>query len=313
MRALVTGANGFVGRYLCDALARHGHAVCGAAGPEARDAGLRLDLLDPLSVRAALDRTRPDVIFHLAAQTFVPDSLENPHETYEANILGTARIVQSLRELQVTSGKKVRLLYISSAEVYGRHEPKELPLRESAALYPANPYAASKAAAEAIVLGEARSFGLDVVVTRAFNHIGPGQSPRFVVASLAAQLAAVAAGRLPYVSVGNLSAERDFLDVRDVVEAYVALAQGGRSAEVYNVCSGTAVAIKEVLRKLITIAHVPVEVREDASRMRPSDVPRFYGDNARLRAAAQWEPRVPLDRSLSEVYEAARAAVPAQA
>lgn len=305
-RALVTGSNGFVGRYLCDALAQAGYHVTGAAGPDARSpAAHGIDLLDPLSVRAAVDVAQPDAIVHLAAQTFVPDSIESPVPTYETNVIGTANVLQAVRDARAAGAGNPKILLVSSAEVYGAHDPADFPLRESAQLRPANPYAASKAAAEAIALGEAAAFGLDVVVTRAFNHIGPHQSERFVVASLAAQLAAVARGELPFVSVGNLSAQRDFLDVRDVVRAYVLLAQSGAAGEVYNICSGKAVAISEVLRRLIAAAHVPVEVREDPARMRPSDVPVFYGDNAKLRAQTGWQPQIALDRSLRDIYEAA--------
>lgn len=303
MRALVTGANGFVGRYLCEALA-DSYDVVPAGGPDA-SSGLKIDLSDALEVRAAIDIARPDAIFHLAAQTFVPNSLESPMATYETNIMGTAHLLESLRDYRDATGNDPRLVFVSSAETYGAHPAAELPLREDAELRPANPYAGSKAAAEMLVLSEVRSFRLNAIVTRAFNHIGPGQSERFVVASLAAQLAEVAARRAPFLSVGNLAAQRDFLDVRDVVRAYVLLAGKGQSGEVYNVCSGSAVAISDILRRLVTIAHVAVEIREDASRMRPADVACFYGDNCKLREQTGWEARFSLDTSLRDIYAAA--------
>jgi len=197
----------------------------------------------------------------------------------------------------------VRFVYASSAEVYGTHLNSDFPLSENATLCPANPYAASKAAAEAIVLGEARSFGNFALITRAFNHIGPGQNDRFAVPSFARQLADVAARRVPFLSVGNLEAQRDFLDVRDVVRAYIALAQGGVSGEIYNVCRGIPVAISEVLRRLIGVARVPVEVRQDPARMRPSDVPLSYGDNRKLRDQTGWRPQISLDDSLRAIWE----------
>ncbi len=156
------------------------------------------------------------------------------------------------------------------------------------------------------MLAEACTYGIDAIVTRAFNHIGPGQSDRFVVPSFAAQLARIATGGDPKLLVGNLSAQRDFLDVRDVVGAYVALAKGGIGGSIYNVCSGTAVSIQYVLRELILLARVPVEVREDPTRMRPADVPIFYGDNTALRTVTGWEPRIPLRKSLREIYDSAR-------
>ncbi|MDP9111583.1 MAG: GDP-mannose 4,6-dehydratase [Candidatus Eremiobacteraeota bacterium] len=305
MRALVTGANGFVGRYLCEALRAARHDVFEAAGPDCSDSQHSFDLGDPASVRAILKAADADVVFHLAAQTFVPDAIRSPQATYEANVIGTARLLEGVRELRDTTKKNPRVMFASSAEVYGPHPPADFPLKESAALHPANPYAASKAAAEAIVLAEAQTYELDAIVTRAFNHIGPGQSDRFVVASFAAQLAGVVKGNASFLSVGNLSAQRDFLDVRDVVAAYVSLIEGGKSGEVYNVSSGTAVAISEVLRRLITVAHAAVEVREDPERMRPSDVPYFYGDSSKLRDATGWLPGIALDASLRDIYAAA--------
>ncbi|MFN2529385.1 MAG: GDP-mannose 4,6-dehydratase [Candidatus Baltobacteraceae bacterium] len=305
MRALVTGANGFVGRYLCEALRLAAHDVFEAAGPDSPNSQHSLDLGDSASVRAIVKAAAPEVVFHLAAQTFVPDAIRSPQATYQANVIGTARLLETIRELRDTNKKNPRIIFASSAEVYGHHVPADFPLNESAATHPANPYAASKAAAEAIVLAEARTYELDVIVTRAFNHIGPGQSDRFVVASFAAQLAAVVKGNAPFLSVGNLSAQRDFLDVRDVVGAYVALIEGGKPGEIYNVSSGTAVAISEVLRRLITVAHAAVEVREDPARMRPSDVAYFYGDNSKLGDATGWQPRISLDTSLRDIYAAA--------
>lgn len=305
MRIFVTGANGFVGRYLCAALAQKKHHVFAAHGPDGLGGDLSIDLKDAHDIRNVIERVAPDVIFHLAAQTFVPDSIASPLETYEVNVMGTGRLLQAVREVRDRTKKNSRLIMISSAEVYGHHAPADFPLSEDAELRPANPYAASKAAAEALCLAESRMYELDVVITRAFNHIGPGQSDRFVVASFAAQLAKVVKGTLPFLSVGNLAAQRDFLDVRDVAGAYVSLMEAGEAGEAYNVCSGTAVAISELLRKLITVAHTAVEVREDPERMRPSDVPYFYGDNSKLCAATGWEPHISLDSSLRDIYEAA--------
>jgi GDP-4-dehydro-6-deoxy-D-mannose reductase len=308
MRALVTGASGFVGHYLLDALRRDGAEILACGGPHETGDFFALDLGDLAALRAALDIAAPSVVFHLAAQTFVPESFAAPISTYQTNAIGTALLAQATREYaKNAAGKPMpRILFASSAEVYGLRGHGDFPLREDLDLRPANPYAASKAAAEAILLAEARSLGLDVVIARAFNHIGPGQDERFVVASFARQLADIAAGADPRLWVGNLNAARDFLDVRDVVEAYLALARDGESGEVYNVCSGTAVPVRDLLRELITIAHVPVEVREDPRRMRPLDVPIFVGSAAKLRARTGWSPAMPLTRSLREVYEAAK-------
>ncbi|GAC1542725.1 MAG: GDP-mannose 4,6-dehydratase [Vulcanimicrobiaceae bacterium] len=265
---------------------------------------LPLDLGDLDSVRGVVEAARADAIFHLAAQAFVPAATSDPLPTYDTNVVGTARLIEALRRLPAE--RRPKLLYTSSGEVYGAHAAAELPLRETAQTRPATPYAASKLAAEAIVSASARTYGIAAVVTRAFNHIGPGQSASFVVAAFARRLAAIAAGGDPLFPVGNLTSERDFLDVRDVVRAYVDLAERGIPGEVYNVCSGVPVKIQEVLRQLVMAARVGVEIREDPALMRAVDVPVFYGDNSKLVAATGWQPAYTLSHSLRDIYAAAR-------
>lgn len=308
MRVLVTGGNGFVGKYLVRALQERGDEVIAAGhhGTQTADSHvLPLDLSDAENIAAILDIAQPDLIFHLAAQTFVPHSIEQTLSTYDINILGTARLLEAVRKARDATKRSPRILFTSSAEVYGQRLPAEFPLRETLAVRPSNPYAASKAAAEAIVFAETKTYNLDALVTRAFNHIGPGQDVLFVVASFAEQLAGIARGGDPKLLVGNLSAQRDFLDVRDVVAAYIALAELGEPGEIYNVCSGKATSISEVLRLLITAAHLPVEVREDSQRLRPVDVPLFYGNNEKLAALTGWTQKIPLMQSLREVYNGA--------
>jgi GDP-4-dehydro-6-deoxy-D-mannose reductase len=313
MRALVTGGNGFVGRYLCAELRERGHA-CVVAGRAADGAGsevdFELDLADSRSVERAVTEARADAIFHLAAQAFVPRATQFPLETYETNVLGTARVIDAIRALPAAA--RPRLIFASSSEVYGARAHAELPLREAMPALPSTPYAASKCAAEAIVLASARTYGLSALVTRGFNQIGPGQNELFVVPAFATRIARIAAGGDPVLPVGNLESKRDFLDVRDVVRAYADLAERGADGEIYNVCSGTPVAAVEILRKLVTIAHVGVEIREDPALVRPVDVPLVYGDNAKLRAATGWEPAYPLMRTLRDVYEHAQKTVAAR-
>lgn len=301
VRVLVTGASGFVGRYLVDALRERGDDVFACGGPHDAATGVfALDLADSKSVDAALEAARPELIFHLAAQTFVPYSLDSPLTTYEVNAVGTARLAEAVRR----TGSQPRLFFSSSAEVYGARDAADYPLHERLDARPRNPYGASKAAAEAMLLAAAQSYGLDVVIARAFNHIGPGQHEHFAVASFAHQLARIAGGAEPQMYVGNLAAARDFLDVRDVVEAYLTLARRGEGAHIYNVCSGRAVTIRDVLRELIAIARVPVEVREDEDRIRVADAPLSVGSDEKLRALG-WRPSIPLAQSLRDVYEAA--------
>jgi GDP-4-dehydro-6-deoxy-D-mannose reductase len=223
------------------------------------------------------------------------------------NARGTLNVLEAARAL-ADDGVRARVLVVSSADVYGAQPREAYPLRETAPPLPRNPYAAAMAAAVALALAYAHSFGVDAVVTRAFNHIGPGQDERFAVAAFAHQLARAAAGGGPLVRVGNLEATRDFLDVRDVCEAYVLLLEGaGERGAIYNVASGTGTVMREILRRLIEIARVPVEVREDPERMRPADVPVSVGDPAKLRAATGWAPRIPLAAALRAVYDDARA------
>ncbi|HVS45197.1 MAG TPA: GDP-mannose 4,6-dehydratase [Verrucomicrobiae bacterium] len=310
MRALVTGASGFVGRHLTTALVDAGYdSVLGAGGPNDRGDFFPIDLSDGDTLRAALDVVRPDAVFHLAAQASVPDAQSDPATTYDVNVLGTARLLRAVRSYRDDGHAAPRIVFSSSADVYGVRDPGDYPLVETLEPRPANPYSASKVAAEAILQGEARSFGLDVVIARSFNHIGPGQNDRFAVASFALQLARIAAGARPLLAVGNLDAKRDFLDVRDVVAAYVALARDGKGGETYNVCSGDAFSLKRILGDLITIAHVAVEVRDDPARMRPADTPLLVGSSDKLRRATGWSPSVPMARSLRDIYEDARARV----
>jgi GDP-4-dehydro-6-deoxy-D-mannose reductase len=306
MRVLVTGGSGFVGRRLVAALRERGDDVVSAAPSQGDDQNLPLDLTDSDNVRAVVEMVRPDVVYHLAAQSFVPASIEDPLTTYRVNVDGTAFLLEALRDL------KPRLLFVSSAEVYGRRPQEDMPLRETLPPRPTNPYAASKAAGEALVLGWHHAYGIDAVISRAFNHIGAGQDHRFAVPAFAQRLARIAGGQERVLSVGNVESERDFLDVRDVVAAYIALADRGAGGEIYNVCSGQAVKMREVLRRLVNIAGVPVEIREDPELMRASgEVLRSVGDPSKLKRTTGWSPRISLADSLREVYEEARAEVPA--
>lgn len=307
MRALVTGGHGFVGRYLCAALRRRGDDV--VVADRVGDDAIPLDLSDAENLRGVVEYARPDAIFHLAAQAFVPDAIADPIATFDVNARGTALFIDAIRSVRARGEIDPRIIIVSTADVYGERPAHEYPLRETHEPRPANPYAASKVAAEAFALAAHRAYGLDVVVTRAFNHVGPGQSDRFVVASFATQLARIARGAEAVIRVGNLTAKRDFLDVRDVVAAYLALADRAPAGEIYNVASGRPIAIREMLRLLIEAAHLPVEVREDPERFRPVDVPVAYGDTAKIREATGWEPSIPLGVTVRETYTAALAAL----
>jgi GDP-4-dehydro-6-deoxy-D-mannose reductase len=304
MRILVTGCRGFVGKHLVRTLEERGHEVIEAD----RTLGVStfaFDVIDGSAVAEAIEFAQPEAVAHLAAQAFVPDSQEDPAATFAVNVGGTLSVLEAVRNSRLS--RAARVLVVSSADVYGVQPRGAYPLDETAPPLPRNPYAASKAATEALALAYAHSYGVDAVVTRAFNHIGPGQDDRFAVADFAAQLARVASGAEPRLLVGNLDASRDFLDVRDVCAAYAVLLEGGGSpGEIYNVCSGVATTMKDLLRRLITIAHVPVEVRDNPERMRAADIPLSVGTAAKLHEATGWAPRIPLSTTLRAVYDDAR-------
>jgi GDP-4-dehydro-6-deoxy-D-mannose reductase len=302
VRALITGGNGFVGRHLVKHLRDRGDEVIVAGhGDDLHEIDFPLELCDRLSVRGVVEQTQPEVVFHLAAQSSVPSAISDPINTYSVNILGTAYLCEALRQT-FERYRIPRLIFVSSGDVYGPRAAHEYPLDESLAPKPLNPYAASKAAGESVVLAEWKTYGIPAIVARAFNHLGPGQDERSATGTFAHQLARIAMRGESVLQVGDLKPERDFLDVRDGVAAYVALAERGTPGEIYNVCSGRPTKIEEVLRTLVNIAHVPVEIREDPKRMRPVDTPRSYGCNDKLRSATSWEPQHSLKDTLRDLY-----------
>ncbi len=303
MRALVTGADGFVGKYLVRALQERGCDVTAAGGPNAKNGMLRIDLADMETLRHAFEVSQADTVFHLAGQPFVPRAIEKPVEAFEINAMGTVRLLEAIR----TSGRNrrtfPRFVLAGSASVYGLVSESRNPLHEDHPIAPIDPYGASKAAAGVFATAAWCSYGIPVLSARSFNHIGPGQSQDFVVPSFAKQLSRIKAGlEKSTMKVGNLLTERDFLDVRDVVEAYIAMAENGEPGETYNVCSGVPMRIQDILRLLIQIADVPVEVLEDPAKFRKADLRTFYGDNAKL-CALGWAPKIPLGRSLHEIFD----------
>jgi len=222
--------------------------------------------------------------------------------TYEANVMGTARLARAVARHTAESGERLRFIFASSAEVYGVVRSDMLPLFETTCTNPRNPYAASKAAAESVLIAEYNSFDLDVVIARAFNAIGIGQRSQFAIPNFALQLVQVARGAPARIAVGNLEAQRDFLDVSDVAAAYLALAEHGSKGETYNICSGIARNIRSLLDELIEIANVKIEIVEDPSRMRPSDSPVVIGSNAKIRRDTGWSARLDISTSLRNVF-----------
>jgi GDP-4-dehydro-6-deoxy-D-mannose reductase len=306
-RALITGITGFAGGYLAaHLLARGDTEVYGVAhamgyGVDHLERPVPLviaDLRDPQVVDDVLHDMRPDHIYHLAAQAYVPTAWRAPWDTFENNVRPELNILQ----LIVREGLKVRLLVVASNEVYGAVSPDKLPVDENTPLEPVNPYGVSKVVQDLLARQYFLSHGVDVIRARAFNHLGPRQSPQFVAANFARQIAEAETGlREPAVRVGNLQAQRDFTDVVDVVSAYALLMERGRSGEAYNIGSGKPRSVQSLLDSLLKMSTVKVGVEQDLVRMRPSDVPVIYGDISKLRADTGWEPTVPFEESLCRV------------
>jgi GDP-4-dehydro-6-deoxy-D-mannose reductase len=310
MKLLITGAAGFVGGHLAEYLSAEQpqvesfglvrpHGTAGTTLP-GRVALIEADLEDAASVQAALDIVHPDRIVHLAAQSSPQDSWRDPAGTLRTNILGLAHLLEAVRRRSLAP----RVLVVGSAEEYGAVELALQPVREDAPLRPASPYAVSKVAQGYLALQYVLAHRMGILLTRTFNHTGPGRGDGFAESSFARQLAEIEAGRRePVIVVGNLEAVRDFSDVRDVVRAYWLLLEKGEAGGVYNVCSGRGVRIRELLERLVALAGLDIEIRVDPERLRPADVPALVGDPARLRAATGWEPRIPLERTLSDLLQ----------
>jgi GDP-4-dehydro-6-deoxy-D-mannose reductase len=307
VRVLVTGSNGFVGRHACAALRARGHDVIGAGfAPHASDAGtLALDVRDFRAVEDVVATSRPDAVLHLAAIAFVPQAKDDPSGAFAINAQGTLHVLAAV----AARAKAARCVVVSSAEVYGRASDDEMPLRETRAPRPVTVYGASKAAAEHLARAYAAD-GLDVRVLRPFNHVGPGQDERFVVASFARQIAQLERSGGGVVQHGNLSAVRDFLDVRDVASVYALALEAERGVlapgEPFNLCSGDGRTIESIVRAFAELARAPVELRLDPTRLRAVDVPRFVGSADALRAALRWQPAFAWPQTLRDVLEDAR-------
>lgn len=292
MRALVTGAAGFVGRHLVAWLEHEGDEVIET------DRHLGTDVLDPEALRRLLTDTRPDAVYHLAGQADVGGSWTSPTETFRANAEGTLNVLVAALGAGVE-----RVLAVSSGDVYGRVPGEELPIGEDRPLRPVSPYGASKAAADVVALQAHLGHGLAVVRARPFNHLGPGQSDRFVAAALASRIARNELEGLDAVPVGNLSPRRDFTDVRDVVRAYRLLVERGEAGEAYNVCSGLDMAVQDVADRLVARAERPMALVADPELARPVDTPVLRGDPTKLQEATGWTPEITLDQTLADVLD----------
>lgn len=295
MKALVTGAAGFVGRHLLAHLEAEGDTVVGVDLPGGPD------LLDSMAVTRLLDDHRPDVVYHLGGWSDVGGSWRDPFDCFRVNAEGTFNLLEACR-----STSRPRVLVVSSADVYGRIDPTELPITEAAPYRPITPYAASKIAADELAHQAWLGHGLETLRVRAFNHLGPGQTTRFVAPAIAERIARNERDGLDEVPVGNLEPRRDLTDVRDVVRAYRLLVTSGRPGEAYNVCSGNDHSIGALVERLLSLATRPMTLRHDAELERPIETPVLVGDNAKLRDHTGWTPSISIDTTLADVLHEQR-------
>ena len=316
MRALVTGAAGFAGQWLCRELLHSGWEVWGARLDDALPPGAldsemggavrwwEGDLRAPTAAHDAIDLAVPDALFHLAGIAHVLSSNADPGGTIEVNVVVAARLLAHVRARRKAGTLDPVVVMIGSGEQYGRHELAEMPLGERAAQLPMGVYAASKAAQEVLALEAHRTGGVRVIAVRPFNHTGPGQSPNFVIPALVRRAVALR-GTSKSLVMGNTHTIRDFSHVEDVVRGYVALAERGTAGEAYNVASGVGTEMAALARRILALAGVDAKLQTDPALVRPADVPALVGSAAKLRAATGWAPRHSLDSILEELIRAA--------
>jgi len=312
MRALITGITGFAGSHLADYLLAEQSDVeiFGIYRWRSRmenidhlDGKINLlecDLRDAAAVHGVLAEVRPDYIFHLAAQSFVPASWRAPSDTLTTNIIGQTNLFEAVRMLELDPVIQIA----GSSEEYGLVLPDEVPIKETNPLRPLSPYAVSKVGQDLLAYQYFKSYGLKTIRTRGFNHTGPRRGEVFVTSNFAKQIASIEAGlREPVIRVGNLDAQRDFTDVRDMVRAYWLAVTKAKPGEVYNLASGKAVTIRELLDHLLALSETKVEVQVDPERLRPSDVEILLGDFSKFKADTGWEPLIPLEQTLRDTLD----------
>lgn len=307
-RALITGITGFVGSHLAEHLFANGYEVYGTVRWRSRHDNIvkirnnitlvEADIRDAYSIRKAIDESRPDFIFHLAAQSFVPTSFHAPQETLTTNIVGTVNLLEAVR----SSNTDPKIHIAGSSEEYGLVHPNEIPVKETNPLRPLSPYGVSKIAEEMLGFQYFKSYGMKIVVTRAFNHTGNRRGDVFVESNFAKQIAEIEKGlQEPVIRVGNLNASRDFTDVHDIAKAYELCLKKCDFGEVYNICSGKAWKIKDVLNLLLSMAKIDVEIKQDPARLRPSDVEILLGDSTKFREKTGWKPNIPFEKTMEDL------------
>ena len=317
---LITGINGFVGSHLAEACIKRGWRVFGTYRNNRSDLRniahlvdkitlVHCDILDPTNVDETVRSLQPDALFHLAAQSFVPESWAAPRHTFELNTIGTLNILSSVTRFS----RETRVQVAGTSEEYGAIDDYTKPITEKTELKPLSPYGVSKVAADLLTRQYVASHKIWAVVTRAFNHTGPRRGAAFAESDWALQIAQVEAGMRPHkIQHGNLSAIRDMTDVRDIVLGYIAAVEHGRPGEVYQLCSGTSRSMESILDRLISLSKVEIKKELDQSRLRPSDVPRLVGDYSKAREELHWEPTIELDTTLFDLLNYWRSSLHAQ-
>ena len=306
MKSLIIGGAGFVGAYLIRHLRdelKHEVVVTKMPHEQITESDIKvldLNILEKESISNLFAQEEPDYIFHLAAQSSVALSWKNPGLTVDVNIKGSVNVLDAVKDME----RRPRVLLIGSGEEYGRILPNETPITEDNNLRPGNIYAATKACQNMIGKIYADAYDMDIMMVRAFNHTGPNQAPLFVVADFCKQVADIEAGlQEPVLRVGNLSAERDFTDVRDVVRAYGLLVAKGEKGQTYNVGSGHAVSIDSILQMIVSMAKCEIKVETDPAKLRPIDVPIIEADTRKLQDCTGWKPEIPLSKTIEETLE----------
>lgn len=303
MRILITGSNGFVGGYLIKELVKKNHQIFAGVLEKTNEIEVEqftLDITKPEQIKEALQHYNPNIIFHLAAQSNVANSWENPTATFKVNVIGTMNLVEAVWKY----APQIKLINIGSSEEYGLTAKSEVELSEYMDCKPQNPYAISKYTNAMNIAQLAKKHVLNYIHVRPFNHIGPGQSKGFVVSDFASQIAEIEKYDLePIINVGNLDVYRDFLDVRDVVSAYVLLAESNVENGVYNISSGTPTRIRDILNELLSYSTSNIKVKIDNEKYRPAEVSSFSGNNTKLKNAVNWKSKHTLKSTLKDTLD----------
>ncbi|MBI3385783.1 GDP-mannose 4,6-dehydratase [Candidatus Gottesmanbacteria bacterium] len=307
-KVLITGIAGFAGSHLAELLLSKGYEVYGLSRPRTKKDHIEriisklhledADLLDSHSMYSTIFRIKPDYIFHLAAQSFVPTSWGSPSVTLEVNVVGSANLFEAVRQVGIDPVIQIAC----SSEEYGLVKPDEIPIKETNPLRPLSPYAVSKVAMDYLGYQYFQSYKMRIVRTRGFNHTGPRRGETFAESNFAKQIALIEKGKQePVVFVGNLDSSRDYTDVRDMVNAYLLAVLKCDPGDVYNICTGKTIKIGDMLKLLLSFSKVKPEIKQDPLRMRPSDVPVLTGDSSKFRAKTGWKPQIPFEKTMEEL------------